>query len=157
MANMAYTVLGEDLIVFVCTGEVLAEPEWQAYARSLEPLVGRYRAEGRMIKFAVIADEVGPNAKQRAALVDVLNGVPTRTAVISNSMIMRNLITAFGWLNFSVKGFAPTQFLAAASYLELSREQRTSVLATASALSQSIGGVRCVESVVEFAGRTEHW
>jgi hypothetical protein len=157
MATMAYSVVGEDLVVFVCARDVPAEPEWQGYTRAIEPLVRRLRAEGKMIKFAVITDEGGPNAKQRAAVVDLLNGVATRTAVISQSLITRNLITAFGWLNFSVKGFGPTQFSAAASYLDLSPEQRGTVVARAAALAQSIGGVRCVEAVVAAGGSTERW
>ena len=149
IATMAYSVVGQDLLVFVAG---IAEPtaaEWLEYQRRIEPLVRRIRSDGGTIKFLVIADEGGPNAKQRAAIADMLHGITTRTAVVSNSMIARRMITAFGWLNFAMKGFAPNQVAAAGAYLDLSTEQLQTVVARAAALAQSIGGVRCVVAAVE--------
>ncbi len=148
MATMAYSVVGDDVVVFVAG---VAEPpaaEWQDYQRRIDPLARRIRSNNGTIRFLVIADEGGPNAKQRAAIADMLHGIPTRTAVVSNSMMIRRMITAFGWLNFAMKGFAPGQITAAGAYLDLSGEQLEAVVGRAATLAQSIGGVRCVDAAV---------
>jgi hypothetical protein len=145
MSSIAYTVVGEDVVLFLAGNTAPADVEWRAYAQMLTGVVQRVAAKNGSIKFLVIADEGGPNAKQRSAIVDILRGVTHRTAVVSNSIIARNLITAFGWLNFSVKGFAPSALRAAAAYLDLSREQLVEVISTAVSLAPQVGGVQCLE------------
>jgi len=152
MATMAYSVVGDDVLVFVAG---VAEPtpaEWSEYKRHIDPLARRVRSKHGTIRFLVIADEGGPNAKQRAAIADMLKGIPTRTAVVSNSMMIRRMITAFGWLNFAMKGFAPSQIAAAGAYLDLPSDQLKAVIGRATELAQKIGGVRCVEAAVEAFG-----
>lgn len=101
---------------------------------------------GHPIKFLVIADEGGPDAKQRATIVDILHGVPSRTAVISESVIARNLITAFGWLNFSIKGFGPGNLAAALAYLGVPQQRITEIVSTAVSLAPRVGRIRCLEA-----------
>lgn len=148
MASMAYSVVGDDVVVFVAGVAEPSAAEWQEYQRRMEPLARRARSNHGSIRFLVIADEGGPNAKQRAVIADLLRGVPTRTGVVSNSMMVRRMITAFGWLNLAMKGFAPSQITAAGAYLDLSRAQLDAVIKSAAELAQAIGGVRCVDASV---------
>jgi hypothetical protein len=145
MATIAYTLLGDDLVLFLAANGTPSDAEWRGYSQMITGLAQQLRSKNGSIKFLVIADEGGPNAKQRAAIVDTLRGLTTRTAVVSNSVIARNLITAFGWLNFAIKGFAPSGMRAAAAYLDLSREQLVEVVTTAVSLAPNVGGVRCLE------------
>lgn len=145
MSTIAYSLVGEDVVLFLAGKAPPTDADWRGYALTITELVERVRAKNGSIKFLVIADEGGPNPKQRAAIVDILRGVTTKTAVVSNSIIARNLITAFGWLNFSIKGFAPSALRAAAAYLGLSREQLMEALSTAVSLAPHVGGVHCLE------------
>jgi hypothetical protein len=148
MATMAYSLLDGDLVILVCGRQAPSQSEWRAYAGSVKDMGPHLRGTGRSIKFIVFADEAGPDATQRAFLVEALQGLTTRTAVISDSLVARCTITAFGWLSLSIKGFAPTQLSAAATYLALSNEQLSDVISRAPSLAPKVGGSRCVELAV---------
>lgn len=66
---------------------------------------------------------VGPNARQRQALTPWLGKVDMRTAVMSDSIIVRGVVTAVSWLGVANSAFSPGQQEAAARYLELSAEE----------------------------------
>jgi hypothetical protein len=135
-------------MILVCGRQAPSQSEWRAYVGSVEDMGSRSRGTGTSIKFIVFADEAAPDAKQRAFLVEALRGITSRTAVISDSMVARCTITAFGWLNLSMKGFAPTQLSAAATYLALPNEQLSDVISRAASLAPKVGGARCVELAV---------
>lgn len=147
MATMAFSIVG-DLVIFVSGREIPADDEWLEYERSIEELAREVRGAGRTAKFIVFADEGGPNPKQRASIVAMLQGISTRTAVVASSILARNLITAFGWLNFSIKGFAPHQLGAAAAYLELSSDQFALVISRAQSLAPQVVGARTVDLAI---------
>jgi hypothetical protein len=145
MATIAYRLVGDDLMLFVCGDASPSDSEWQEYIRFMEELTRRMRTSSNALKLLVFADNGGLTPKQRASVVEVLRGVSTRTAVVSTSMVARNLITAFGWLNFAVRGFAPNQLDQISEYLDLPAGHISEVMAAAASMAPSIGGVRCVD------------
>ena len=145
MATIAYRLMGDDLMLFVCGDASPSDSEWQEYLRFMEGLAQRSRASRTALKTLVFADDGGLNPKQRASVVEVLRGVTTRTAVVSTSVLARNLITAFGWLNFAVRGFSPNHLDDVSKYLELPADRMREVMAAAAAMAPSIGGVRCLD------------
>ena len=66
----------------------------------------------------------GPNAKQRKALAEALQGVNIRSAILTDSLIVRGIVTAIAWLNVSLRAFAPDQQREAADYLGLDASER---------------------------------
>lgn len=66
-----------------------------------------------------VYDGVGPNARQRHAMVPLLPRVDPRTAVLSDSMVVRGLVTAVSWLGIPNRAFNSGAFEEAARYLEL--------------------------------------
>lgn len=65
----------------------------------------------------------GPNAKQRRALAEALRGMDIRSAVLTDSMVVRGIATAIAWLNVPLRAFAPGQHQEAADYLGLDVEE----------------------------------
>ena len=57
----------------------------------------------------------------------------------------RNLITAFGWLNLAVRGFAPNALDDVGEYLQLPAGRISEAMVAAASMAPSIGGVRCVD------------
>ena len=156
MLTLAHGAVGDDLAVVVSSREAPSDDDWDDQARWLEDLVRPLRAARRPIKVLVFTDEAGPNAKQRASVVDVMKGVETRVAVVSNGVLVRNMITAFGWLSFPIKGFAPAQLSTVEPYLEISSAQLQEALGLAAMLAPRVGGSHCVELAVaarKSAGR----
>jgi len=66
----------------------------------------------------------GPNAKQRRALADALGGADIRSAILTDSLVVRGIVTAIAWLNVSLRAFAPDQQREAAEYLGLDASER---------------------------------
>jgi hypothetical protein len=78
----------------------------------------------------LVRAESGPNAIQRARLDAVLERVPTRTAVLSASPIVRGIIIAMGWMGRQqIKSFGPKAVREGLDYLELARARHNVVMA----------------------------
>ncbi|MET0340762.1 MAG: hypothetical protein ABW252_07155 [Polyangiales bacterium] len=66
---------------------------------------------------------VGPNARQRQAMTPLLGKLDPRTAVMSDSLLVRGLVTAVSWLGIPNAAFGMGQHEAAARYLELTPDE----------------------------------
>ncbi len=56
----------------------------------------------------VLTDGGSPNASQRAQANELLGGQDKPCAVISDSMMVRGVVTAFSWFNKEISVFNPT-------------------------------------------------
>jgi hypothetical protein len=115
----------EGIVVVVHGTQPPTDREWN---ESLS-YIGEYVA-GRTRLDVLVRAESGPNAIQRARLDAVLEHVPTRTAVLSASPIVRGIIIAMGWMGRQqIKSFAPNAVHEGLDYLELARTRHNIVLA----------------------------
>lgn len=119
MGMIAYRLVREDLMLFMAGMAAPPEPEWSEYVVLLASASERLRPLNKPMRFLCFVDDSPPNAKQRSAVVDALAGLSSKTAVITTSVLARNLITVFSWLGLSVKGFSPNSLESVAEYLEL--------------------------------------
>lgn len=76
----------------------------------------------------------GPNAKQRKLMHDTLHGVDLRIAVLTDSLVVKGVITAVAWLGLAVRGFGPTSYRDAAHYLGLTSVEVERVMTSLPAL-----------------------
>lgn len=144
---IAYHQVTEELVVFVGGKTLVGHDEWQAHLRFVEAAAQRARTNGRPLHFLVFAQDGGvPDAKQRVALVETLRDVSSRTALVTHSVVARHVITAFGWLSFAIKSFAPADIADAASYLGLARATLDAALSEAISLAPSVGGSPSVQA-----------
>jgi hypothetical protein len=72
----------------------------------------------------------GPNAKQRKALNDALGSRDMRAAILTESLLVRGVVTALAWLGIPLRAFTFDQVRLAADYLELSDPELTHALET---------------------------
>jgi hypothetical protein len=72
----------------------------------------------------------GPSPKQRKELADLLSGEDLRSAILTDSIVTRGVVTAISWLNISLRAFELDQHQAAANYLGLSQAELSEALAT---------------------------
>jgi hypothetical protein len=82
---------------------------------------------------------IGPDARQRQAMMPLLPQLDPRTAVLSNSLVVRGVVTAVSWLGIPNAAFGADQHAAAARYLELSTEETTLALGSLRMLRRSAG------------------
>jgi hypothetical protein len=119
MGMIAYRLVRDDLMLFMAGNAAPSESEWNEYVLVLTAAAEKLRPFNKPFRFICFVDDSPPNAKQRAAVVDALGGLQSKTAVITNSVLARNLITVFSWLGLNVKGYSPASLEAVAVYLNL--------------------------------------
>ena len=147
MATLAFRAIEDDLVVYVGGDVPPDHAEWQAYVRHVEESARRWRTKTRLYKVFVFVDDSSPNAAQRAAVWKAADGAHVRSAIVTSSMVARKVITAFGWLGAPMRGFAPRDLRAAATYLELPLDRLPTVIRSARFLARSVGGVRAVDEI----------
>ncbi|AKF03261.1 hypothetical protein DB32_000410 [Sandaracinus amylolyticus] len=117
--------------------------EWDAYLAMSDATL---RAGGDLSRFKqlVFTDGGGPNAAQRKAALDL--GRPfgswsdVKVAVVSSSMGVRGIVTAFNWLGASLRSFSPSQLDDAFAYLGVSPDAALAICDAVDALSASVSG-----------------
>jgi hypothetical protein len=70
----------------------------------------------------------GPNAGQRKELAVHVNRVGMRSALFTDSIVLRGMVTAMAWFGVSLRAFEPGAHRPAAAYLDLSRQELASAL-----------------------------
>jgi hypothetical protein len=141
MGTIAYRLVRDDLMVFLAGNGVSSEATWSEYLQLLASSAQRLRQANKPMRFIVFAGESPPNARQRAAIVEALGGLPSKTAAITTSVLARNVVTVFSWLGLSVKGFSPNDLAGVAEYLELPPAHLEQAMDAARELAPTIGGV----------------
>lgn len=69
-------------------------------------------------------DGAGPNAKQRKQLAENTKGVDVRAAVLTESLLVRGIVTAIAWAGIPQRAYALAQYEQAADFLELTPAER---------------------------------
>jgi hypothetical protein len=89
----------------------------------------RERAGQDMRGFVESRTGGGPNARQRKELSYALHGVDARSAIFTDSLISRGIVTAISWMGIPIRAFASEDFRNAADYLGLTNEELATALA----------------------------
>ena len=90
---------------------------WIAYYKMSERSEGRALIESR--------HGAGPNAKQRKAMAEAIKGRDIRAAVLTESLIVRGIVTAIAWLGIPQRAFPTGQYEEAASFLGFTPDERS--------------------------------
>jgi hypothetical protein len=117
--------------------------EWDAYlAMASEGM----KAAGGVARFKqlIVTDGGGPNAAQRKAVMELASryGDPAamKIAVVSNSVGVRGIVTAFNWLGAPLRAFSPTQLGEAFAYLNVPDDAVLELCRVISELGASVAG-----------------
>ena len=98
----------------------LRGPTDQEWAQWLDLCRKRAGLEARVL---VENHSTGPNVLQRRALADIVRGEDGRCAVLTDSLVERNVLTAFAWLGVSLRGFRLGEYAEAGAYLGLTQPE----------------------------------
>lgn len=118
--------------------------EWDEYLAV--SLAGNVAVGHDLAKFRqlVFTDGGGPNAAQRKASADLAkgreNGDKVKVAVVSRSVVARGIVTAFRWLGFPLRSFAPDQLAEAFEFLALSPAEVVDICAAVEELCAMVDG-----------------
>ena len=140
MASGSWTSeAGNDCIVAVHGRLPPSNAEWQSYCGLVFAL--RNPALTKGVTFTLGG---GPNAKQRATLTDIhrklVIPVDVKGAVISDSTMVRGVITAFAWAGIAkgMRSFSARDVHAGLDYVEIAIENHPAVINLLSKLGAAI-------------------
>ncbi|MET0344364.1 MAG: hypothetical protein ABW252_25350 [Polyangiales bacterium] len=124
----------ERLVVAVHSETGPTDDEWARWMDLATPRLGR-----DLRAMVEVYGAVGPSARQRQAGAALLGKVDARFAVLSNSLIVRGLVTAMNWIGFPNEAFAPGHFQEAGSYLALTPAELQLAMDRLGALRRAAG------------------
>jgi hypothetical protein len=114
---MAMAIWGDER---VCVAVLYPNPptdaEWQRWIALLRERSG---SQARVL----VETYAGPNAAQRKTLAAATSGQDVRFAIMTDSIVVRGIVTALAWLGVPHRAFALGQLPAAANFLELDPQE----------------------------------
>lgn len=139
MRTMAFGSIG-NLVIAVHGTAPPNDPEWDEYMVVLKEAArigGVERARS-----LVITEGGAPNSAQRKKVNELLSGRAGLCAVISDSAIVRGVVTALNWYNPMIKAYSPAQMEQAMHYLKVSGKQAQEALAMVGKLKADLAALR---------------
>lgn len=112
MQNVAYKLVGQYLL---CAYNEF--PPTEEDVRQAVEIMRNLDIE--KVKVLTFTKGGAPTAPQRKAINSVLNGRSLTTAVVSDSPLIRGIITAFSWFNSKIKAFSGAALEDAFRYLDV--------------------------------------
>ena len=101
----------ERLCVAVVDGTQPTSDEWARWTTLL-------REAGNPLR-VMVETRSGPDAAQRKALATATRGRDVRFAILTDSVVVRGIVTALEWLGVPHRAFAPHEAARAAAFLDL--------------------------------------
>src|SRR5262249_44104350 len=118
--TMAYRRVGHTWVVV--QGRDGPRPaEWNEYIAELEASVPDVRG------VLVFSGGGSLNARQRQQVEKLFSGTSTLTPVLSDSLLVRGVVTALGWFNVQIRSFSPQDIAGALEYLRVPEHDRATV------------------------------
>lgn len=114
MPNMVCKVVGK-LAIAVNNTKPPTEEDWWKLIDEMKKL------DIEETCFMALTEGGAPNAAQRRLLNEVLQGKSRPTAIVSQSSLVRGVVTALGWFNSRIKVYSPTELDEALRWLGLSQ------------------------------------
>jgi hypothetical protein len=116
LSSIAFSTV-DDLLVMCHSSAAPSDEEWNSWIE--RQALPRHRA--------ILISTAGgaPNSAQRARVAKAVDGISPRppVALLTDSAVLRSLMTAFSWLlgaDQRIKGFSPTAVAEAVSWLGVS-------------------------------------
>jgi len=105
------------------------------------------------LRALVITDGGAPSAAQRKSFNDALKGRNYPSAVVSNAVITRGIVTALSWFNPKIRAFHPDATADALKYLDITPPEYPRIWAEVKRLEAELG-VRLKSISPAFLART---
>ena len=122
MATMEYVRRGSVLIV-VHSSAAPTATEWKRFAEDYR------RDRASLTRMYVHTNGGGPSSSQRREIADAMGDVPLRAVVLTDSLVVRGIVTAMSWLKGDfMRAFSQKDSDGAMRYLDISAAERLEIL-----------------------------
>jgi hypothetical protein len=141
--NAAYR-LTHDVVLAVHNVRNPNREEWDAYLEMMSSVKEAFGGDCARFRQLIFTDGGAPNAAQRKAVVDIARGLTNvdqiRVVIISRSVVARGIVTAFRWLGFPLRSFAPDELDEAFAFLAVSKAEAVDLCDAAMELCATVDG-----------------
>jgi hypothetical protein len=103
-----------------------------------EVLASFRRLDFENVKMLVVTEGGGPTPQQRKEMVNAMGGREMLTAVVSDEVMIRGVVTALSWFNSKIKSFRSADLDGAMRYLGVSPARFDELRAEVAALQASL-------------------
>jgi hypothetical protein len=123
-------LLGKDIFVFLHNKEAPEREPWTRTMEQFEAYAIKHERDISRLCVLVFSDGGGPDAVQRDQLKQFYKkyGAGVRSSIISDSTLVRGVVTALSWLNPVMKAFSPKDLRAALNHIGLGEKAGPEVL-----------------------------
>jgi hypothetical protein len=115
------------LVIYVGSAVTPADTDWQNYLATIHASAGKGHSG---VRVAVFADGEPPTATQRKSIAELGRNQQHKSAVISDSLAARAVVTGLRWMGLEIRPFSPRAIEEAFIYLELTLNERSWLVAT---------------------------
>jgi hypothetical protein len=116
--TLSYDGMGS-LVLFVITDLTPGRDEWRQYVDFLKERVSQHGSA----RLVVVAGSGAPDSLQRQYLSEAVSPKQLRTAVISDSLVARGVVTAFRWYGLEVSAYKSSAIDDAYRYVGVTSEE----------------------------------
>ncbi len=125
-----------------------SDAEWDEYIAHIATMKQLTGERFRDAAGFAITDGGAPNAAQRKRLADIAGKEEPLGAVVSDSMMVRGVVTALSWLGIRVRAFGVGEIAAAMRWAHVPDEEHASLLTELREMAKQVeGGVHTVEKL----------
>jgi hypothetical protein len=121
MATMVSSAFyGARAIVLALHGRAFpTDAEWDDYLAVVRTVMAKYGGAVGMMRGLAITDGGAPTSRQRALLVDLIQGERAIASVVTTSRLALGVGKALSWIHPAIKTFAPRDYPRALKHLGL--------------------------------------
>jgi hypothetical protein len=116
----------------------VGDADWQKMLDDMDQLV----RPGQTLRILVKTDNAGPNAAQRNRFHQFVTSkkIQARVAVLSTSVLVRGIVTAFSWMRMiEIASFGETDYAGALAFLGATQVTPASAESTIKEIEQGVG------------------
>lgn len=130
-ARYKWTVV-DDVIIAVGTEGAMPEEPWKNFVREVatKTAIRKY--------FAQIIGAIEVSSVQRKMIIDVVVPRKIKVVAVTDSSVVRGIITVAAWFGVDISSFHPAQVRDAVHELGLSRQQEIEVVSALDKLKESV-------------------
>jgi hypothetical protein len=123
VAHRFVSIHAGDLLIALHDKDQPTDSQWAALMDNLKTVISKHGGDFSRIYGMVITDGGAPSHSQRELLNNVLSGKSWKISVLSDSLMVRGVVTALNWFNPEIRAFPSSEVQAFMSHLPVQRSE----------------------------------
>jgi hypothetical protein len=112
----------------VHTHRAPSDPEWQEYLDCVQEMLRHTGSRFKQCAGLAITDGGAPSAAQRHRFVTTLGEQRPVAAVVTDSALVRGVVTALAWFSVGIRSYSPAAFAAGLRHVGIAQAYHATVM-----------------------------